>query len=100
MQPCLIDKVVPLLLVFMKELGFLPVASGKRLKKIGGQKMKVDEERRNREARPSKYLADGNDDVSKGAPGMVQSIQHGRDPIAKALPIHALGVVVKGEDHR
>ena len=71
MQPCLIDKAVPLFLVFTKEPGFLPAASVKRLKKIGGQKIKVDEERRNREARPSKYLAGGNDDISKGALGTV-----------------------------
>ena len=57
--------------MFTKEPGFLLAASGKRLKKIGGQKIKVDEERINREARPSKYLAGGNDDVSKGTLGMV-----------------------------
>ena len=100
MQPCLIDEVIPLFLVFMMEPGFLPAASGKRLKKTGGQKMKVDEERRNREARPSKYLAGRNDDVSKGTMGMVQSIQHGRDPIVKTLLVHALGAIVEGEDHR
>ena len=31
---------------------------------------------------------------------MVQSIQHGRDPIAKALPVHVLGAIVEGEDRR
>ena len=71
MQPCLIDEAVPSLLVFTKELGFLPATSNKRLKKDGDQKTKIDEERRDREARPSKYLADGNDDVSKGAAGLV-----------------------------
>ena len=50
MQPCLIDEVVPILLVFMKELGFLLAASDKRLKKDGGQKTKIDEEKRNQEA--------------------------------------------------
>ena len=71
MQPCLIDETVPLFLVFTKEPGFLPATSDKRLKKTGGQKMKVDEDRRNREARPNKYLAGENKDVSKGALGMV-----------------------------
>ena len=98
MQLSLIDEVVPLFLVFMKKPGFLPAASSKRLKKTGGQKMKVDEERRNREARPSKYLAGRNDDVSKGTLGMVQSIQHGCDPITKAFPIHVLGAIIEGED--
>ena len=100
MQLSLIDEVVPLFLVFTKDLGFLPAASNKRLKKTGGQKINVDEERRNREARPSKYLADGNDDVSKGALGMVQSIQHHRDPIVETLPLHGLGVIVEGEERR
>ena len=98
MQPCLIDKAVPLFLVFTKEPGFLPAASVKRLKKIGGQKIKVDEERRNREARPSKYLIGRNDDVLKGAPGMLQSIQHGRDPIVETLPLHAHDAIIEGED--
>ena len=98
MQPRLIDEVVPLFLVFTKESGFLSAMSGKRLKKTGGQKIKVDEERRNREARPSKYLASKNDDISKGALGMVQSIQHGRDPIIETLPLHALGAIIEGED--
>ena len=73
MRPCLIDEAVPVLLMFMKELGFLLATSNKRLKKDGGQKTKIDEERRNREVRPSKYLASGNNDVSKGAGGLVQS---------------------------
>ena len=57
--------------MFMKELGFLPATSNKRLKKDGGQKTKIDEERREREARLSEYLAGGNDDVSQGTPGLV-----------------------------
>ena len=40
MQPCLIDEAVPLLLVFMKELGFLPAACNKRLKKKVVRKQK------------------------------------------------------------
>ena len=32
-QPCRIDEVVPLFLVFAQELGFLPATSSKRLKK-------------------------------------------------------------------
>ena len=73
MQLRLLNEVVPILLVFMKEPGFLPATSNKRLKKDGGQKTKIDEERRDREARPSEYLTGGNNDVSKGAPGLVQS---------------------------
>ena len=71
MQPCLIDEAVPILLVFMKEPGFLPATSDKRLKEDGGQKTKIGEERRNWEARPSKYLASGNNDIMKGAAGLV-----------------------------
>ena len=71
MQPCLVDEAVPILLVFTKELGFLLAMSNKRLKKDGGQKTQIDEERRNREARPSEYLAGGNDDISNGAAGLV-----------------------------
>ena len=71
MQPCLIDEVVPILLVFMKEPRFLPAGSNERLKKDGGQKTKIDEEKRDREARPSEYPAGGNDYVLKGAPGLV-----------------------------
>ena len=48
MQPCLIDEVVPILLVFMKELGFLLAMSNKRLKNDGGQKSKIDEKKRSR----------------------------------------------------
>ena len=73
MQLCLINEAVPILLVFMKELRFLPAASNKRLKKDGGQKTKIDEEKREREATLSEYPAGGNDDVSQGAPGLVQS---------------------------
>ena len=73
MQPCLIDKAVPILLVFMKEPGVLPAVSNKRLKKGGGQKTKIDEEKRDREAGPSEYPASGNDYISKGATGLVQS---------------------------
>ena len=71
MQPCFIDEVVPILLVFAKEPGFLPAASTKRLKKDGDQKTKIDEERRDQEARPSEYPTGGNDDISKGAPGLI-----------------------------
>ena len=48
MQPCLIDEAVSILLVFMKELGFLPAVSNKRLKKDDGQKTKIDEKKRSR----------------------------------------------------
>ena len=81
MQPCLIDKAVPILLVLMEEPGFLPAAGNKRLKEDGGQKTKIDEERRDREARPSEYLVGGNYDVSKGAAGLVQSFQRGHEPL-------------------
>ena len=64
MQSCLIDEAVPILLVFTKEPGFLPAVSNKGLKKDGGQKTKIDEERRERQARLTKYLVDGNDDIS------------------------------------
>ena len=100
MQPCLINEVVPILLVFIKEPGFVSAMSNKRLKEDGGQKTKIDEERRDQEARPSEYLAGGNDDVSKGAAGLVQSFQRGREPLAKLLPLHALGGIVEGEELR
>ena len=73
MQPCLIDEAVPVLLMFVKEPGFLSTASNKRLKKDGGQNTKIDEERGGREARLSEYLVGGNDDISQGALGLVQS---------------------------
>ena len=100
MQSCLIDEAVPILLVFMKELGFLPTASNKRLKKGGGQKIKIGEEKRDREARPSEYLASGNDEVSKDAAGLVQSFQSGCEPLMELLPLHALGGIVEGEEFR
>ena len=71
MQPCLIDEAIPILLVFTKESGFLLATRNKRLKEDGGQKTKIDEERRNREARPNKCLAGGNNDVSKGVASLV-----------------------------
>ena len=40
MQSCLFNKVVLVLLLLTKELGFLPVASDKRLKKDDGQNIK------------------------------------------------------------
>ena len=78
-QPCLIDEAALVLLMLAKKLGLLPVASNKRLKKDGGQKTKIDEERRDRKARPSEYPAwfkasstiNTNDDILKGAPGLV-----------------------------
>jgi len=100
MEPCLIIVVVPILLVFMKELGFLSAVSNKRLKKGGGQKTKIDEEKRDREARPSEYSAGGNNYVSKGAIGLVQSFQRDREPLAELLPLHALGGIVEGEEFR
>ena len=99
-QPCLIDEVVPILLVFVKEPGFLPAASNKRLKKDGGQKTKIDEERRDRKVRPNGYQAGGNDDASKGAAGLVQSFQRVREPLAELIPLHALGGIVEGEEFR
>ena len=98
MQPCLIDEAVPILLVFTKEPRFLPAVSNKGLKKDSGQKTKIDKEKRDREARPSDYLAGGNDDISKGAAGLVQSFQRGREPLAELLPLHALGGIVEGEE--
>ena len=43
MRPCLIDEAVPVLLMFVKEPGFLSTASNKRLKKDGGQNTKIEE---------------------------------------------------------
>ena len=100
MQSCLIDEAVPIILEFMKELGFLPATSNKRLKKDGGQNIKIDKERRDREARPSEYPTDGNDDVLKGALGLVQSFQCGREPLAELLLLHALGGIIEGEEFR
>ena len=97
MQWCLIDKVVPILLVFTKELGFLLATSNKRLEKGGGQKTKIDEGKRDREARPREYPADGSNYISKGATSLVQSIQHGCKPLAEVLSLHALGGGVEGE---
>ena len=100
MRPCLIDEAVPVLLMFVKEPGFLATASNKRLKKDGGQNTKIEEERGGRESRLSEYLAGGNDDASQGTPGLVQSFQHGRDPLVETLPLHALGGIVEGEEFR
>ena len=36
----------------------------------------------------------------KGAPGQVQSFQRGRDPLVETLPLHALGVIIEGEEFR
>ena len=82
----------------MKEPGFLPTARNKGLKKDGGQKTKIDEEKRNWEARPNEYLAGGNDDVSKDTASLVQSLQRDREPLVKLLPLHALGGIVEGEE--
>ena len=99
-QPCLIDKVVPILLVFMKEPGFLPTVSNKRLKKDSSQKTKIDEEKRDREAGPSQYPIGGNDYISKDATGLVQSFLRGHEPLAKLLPLHALDDIIEGEEFR
>ena len=63
-QPCLFDEAVPVLLLLVKELEFLPAASDKGLKKENGQNTKIHEERRRREARSSEYPASGNDDFA------------------------------------
>ena len=70
-QPCLIDEAVPILLVYMKEPGFLPATSNKRKKKDGGQKTKIDEGKRDQEVGPSEYIASGNDYISKDATSLV-----------------------------
>ena len=75
----------------MKELGFHLATANKRLKEDDGQKTKIDEENRDREARPSEYPAGGNYYISKGATGLVQSFQHVHEPLAELLPLHALG---------
>ena len=71
MQPCLFGEAVPVLLLLVKEPGFLPAASDKGLKKYDGQNTKIHEEKGAQEARSSKYLASGNDDFTQGAPGMI-----------------------------
>ena len=86
--------------MFTKEPGFLPIASNKRLKKDGGQKTKIDEGKRDGDARPSEYPGNGNDYISKGATDLVQSFQRGREPLAELLPLHALGGIVEGEEFR
>ena len=100
MQPCLIYEAVPILLVFMKEPGILPAVSNKRLKKYGGQKTKIDEEKRDREVGPSEYPAGANDYISKDATGLVQSFLRGHEPLAKLLPLHALDDIIEGEEFR
>jgi len=99
-QPCLIDEAVLVLLMFVKEPGFLLAASNKRLKKDGGQNTKIDEERRGREARLSEYPASGNDNIAQGAPGLVQSFQCSHDPLVETLPLHAHSSIVEGEEFR
>ena len=63
-QPRLFDEAVPVLLLLMKEPGFLSAASDKGLKKDDGQNTKIHEERRGLEARSSEYPASGNDDFA------------------------------------
>ena len=46
MQPCLVNKAVPILLMFVKEARFLLAMSDEGLKKDGGQNTKIDEGRR------------------------------------------------------
>lgn len=76
----LFDEVVPVLLLLVKELGFLLASSDKGLKKDNGQNTKIHEEKGGREARLSEYPASGNDDFTQGAPSMVQGF------LAAAIP--------------
>ena len=48
MQPHLFDEVALVLLLLVKEPGFLPAVSDKGLKKDDGQNTKIHEERRGR----------------------------------------------------
>ena len=64
MQPGLLDKAVPALLLLVKEPRFLLATSDKGLKKDDGLNTKIHEERRGRKARLNDYLASGNDDIS------------------------------------
>ena len=98
MQPRLFDKAVLVLLLLVKEPGFLPAASDKALEKYDGRNTKINEERRGREARSSEYLASENNDFAQGVPGMVQGFQHGRNPLVETLPLHALSGIIEGEE--
>ena len=100
MQPHLFDEVALVLLLLVKEPGFLPAVSDKGLKKDDGQNTKIQEERRGREARSSEYPASGNDDFMQGTPSMVQGFQHNRNPLIESLPLHALSGIVEGEECR
>ena len=43
------------------------------------------------------YLAGGNNNVAQCTRGVVQGLEHGRDPYIEALPLHALCGVIKGK---
>ena len=74
--------------------------SDEGLKEDDGQNTIICGERKKQEAGSIKYLASRNDNVGQGTPGMVQSFKHGRDSHVEALPLHALGVGIEGEERR
>ena len=84
----------------MKELGFLPTMSDKGLKEDQCQNTKIHEERRKRKERIDEYPASRNDDIVQDAPGLVQSFQHGRDPLVETLPLYALSSIIEREEYR
>ena len=51
-------------------------------------------------SRTKQYPARGNNNIAQCARGMVQGLEHGRDPYVEALPLHALCGIVKGKKHR
>ena len=64
-----------------------------RIQKIEKRKIKA-------RSKMKQYPARGNNDVAQRSHGVVQGLEHGRDPYVEALPLHALGGGIKGEERR
>ena len=103
-QPGLFTKAVPLHLLLTEETGFIPATSSDNLQKEtnirSSKNTKTYEERRKQRGRSSRYPGRGNKDLAQDFSGLVQSLHHARDPEVKALPLHALGMIVKREGNR
>ena len=100
MQPGLFGEVVPFLPLLVKESGFLPTTRDKGLKEDQCQNTKIHEERRKQKERISEHLASRNDNITQNAPGLVQSFQHGQDPLIETLPQYALSSIIEQEEYR
>ena len=95
LQSGLLGEVVPLRLSLTEKPGFGPATGSKILKRRPVSKH--ENTRIIKGGEQGEYPARRNDDFAQGSIGLVQGIDHGREPNVKVLPLHTLGNIIKQE---